>query len=192
MTAPHRPSLREALAAAMDESDGYATLDHDFYPYMEKRAEGLMHAMAKHGLRVALATPPQPAEPHAHPLYDCGGKGHGSDASEVQWCHDCTPHTPPQPALDVEPGPDLETALTMLRLLVHASRSHIQHWHGSRPADQRGNHPLGEWTGAVNLAAEVLGEPPVTREKRRQEAKRAAYQRAAYAQDAAAGGEGEG
>lgn len=39
--------------------------------------------------------------PHLHPNYDCGGKGHRSDVSEVQWCHDCTPHlaTPPAPTL---------------------------------------------------------------------------------------------
>ncbi len=23
--------------------------------------------------------------------YDCGGKGHGPNVSEVQWCRDCTP-----------------------------------------------------------------------------------------------------
>lgn len=29
-----------------------------------------------------------------HLLYNCGGKGHGSDVSEVQWCRDCTPPAP--------------------------------------------------------------------------------------------------
>lgn len=27
----------------------------------------------------------------SHPMYDCGGTGHGPDVSEVRWCHDCNP-----------------------------------------------------------------------------------------------------
>ena len=41
---------------------------------------------------VARAASQERPQPHMHPNYDCGGKGHGSDASEVQWCHNCTPH----------------------------------------------------------------------------------------------------
>lgn len=37
-----------------------------------------------------------------HPNYDCGGSGHGPNASEVQWCHDCSgeDHAPPAAPLD--------------------------------------------------------------------------------------------
>jgi hypothetical protein len=32
--------------------------------------------------------------------YDCGGKGHGPNASEVQWCLDCTPAASGEPSTE--------------------------------------------------------------------------------------------
>ena len=29
---------------------------------------------------------------YSHPLYDCGGEGHGPDVSAFSACHDCNPY----------------------------------------------------------------------------------------------------
>lgn len=81
-----------------------------------------------------------------HLNYDCDGKGHGPNASEVPWCHDCSGEdhegAPVSPPMTRSPLRDA-LAAEMFRHLA---------------ADMKWQAPMESWRA---LADTILAAPPV-------------------------------